>query len=206
MEKHVSFRCGDLELSGLFHRAEGTRGAVITHPHPLYGGDMYNPVVAAITRAYQKKGYTTLRFDFRGTGASQGTHGSGIGEQDDVAAALDFLFTMGVEHADLAGYSFGAWICALCAARLENVDGVILVAPPVEFSDFKDVASVPGLRGVIVGEKDEFAPVGRIAELVPGWNGDATVSVIKGADHFLAGFDHQLGEILASMIPGAVLP
>ncbi|MDP4978699.1 MAG: alpha/beta hydrolase, partial [Desulfobacterales bacterium] len=77
----MCIRSGDLELEGLFESGRTTRGVVITHPHPLYGGNMYNPVVDAIRRAYRLKGVATLRFNFRGTGESEGQHDNGVGEQ-----------------------------------------------------------------------------------------------------------------------------
>jgi hypothetical protein len=68
MEQRVEIACGELRLEGALERAAGTQGVVITHPHPLYGGDMDNPVVAAIRLAFRRKGFTTLRFNFRGVG------------------------------------------------------------------------------------------------------------------------------------------
>ena len=117
MEEKVCIRSGDLELEGLFESGRTTRGAVITHPHPLYGGNMHNPVVDAIRRAYRMKGVATLRFNFRGTGESEGQHDNGVGEQDDVLAALSFLTESGFQPVDVAGYSFGAWVNALTLQR-----------------------------------------------------------------------------------------
>lgn len=96
MEEKVCFRSGDFELEGLFESGHTARGVVITHPHPLYGGDMHNPVVETIRRAYRMKGVATLRFNFRGTGESEGQHDNGVGEQDDVLAALSFLMESGI--------------------------------------------------------------------------------------------------------------
>lgn len=96
MEEKVCFRSGDFELEGLFESGHTARGVVITHPHPLYGGDMHNPVVETIRRAYRMKGVATLRFNFRGTGESEGQHDNGVGEQDEVLAALSFLMESGI--------------------------------------------------------------------------------------------------------------
>lgn len=101
MEEKISFLSGDYELEGLFAKVSGDKGVVITHPHPLYGGDMYNPVVNTIASAYQKNGFATLRFNFRGVGKSQGNYDDGIGEQKDVNSAILYLSEMGIKKAFL---------------------------------------------------------------------------------------------------------
>src|SRR6056297_3045783 len=109
-ETPVIFESEGLILEGRIVYRDPGRAAVVTHPHPQYGGDMQNPVVQSITRVYQKKGYTTLRFNFRGTGKSQGRYAGGKGEVRDLAAAFAFLEKQGYAAIDLAGYSFGAWV------------------------------------------------------------------------------------------------
>ena len=96
MEHRVTFRCRDLELEGLWAATSPTSAAIITHPHPLYGGDMGNAVVETISKAYRNKGWSTLRFNFRGVGNSEGHFDSGIGEQEDLAAAIAFLKGNGI--------------------------------------------------------------------------------------------------------------
>src|SRR5215831_13958175 len=89
-------------------------GLVICHPHPLYGGDMANPVVVRAGEVARELGVVTLRFNFRGVGRSTGVRGAGIGEQEDLKAALDLLrshLPRGLPFA-LGGYSFGAWVAA----------------------------------------------------------------------------------------------
>ncbi|MFZ5564350.1 MAG: alpha/beta hydrolase [Thermodesulfobacteriota bacterium] len=200
MEQKISIECGDLLLSGLFDEGHDKKGVVITHPHPLYGGNMYNPVVETIARAYRAMGYATLRFDFRGTGASTGQFDDGEGEQEDVAAAFLWLLSRGMDQVDLSGYSFGAWVIARCVPRLDVAGNVILVAPPVNFVSFDDVGPIPRLAGVVTGEMDELAPPDRIAALLPAWNKTARLSVIEGADHFFWGCDRELQERLEEMI------
>src|SRR5437667_332565 len=98
-------------------------GLVVCHPHPLYGGDMHNPVVVRVAEVAQGLGVATLRFNFRGVGASGGVHGEGKAEQDDVVAALEML--AGRLPADrpigLAGYSFGGWVSARVAMAAERI-------------------------------------------------------------------------------------
>ncbi|MEW6079537.1 MAG: alpha/beta fold hydrolase [Thermodesulfobacteriota bacterium] len=196
MEEAVFFKCGDIRLSGLMHRGNRDRAAVITHPHPLYGGDMHNFVVETVSRACWSAGYSTLRFNFRGTGQSQGEYSGGVEEQDDVAAAVSYLTETGCSQIDLAGYSFGAWVCALGAHKYGKINRMVLVSPPVAFVDFKGIASLPSLAAVVTGSDDEFAPPDIIRAMIPAWNPGARFHVIDGADHFYFGYDRELEKII----------
>jgi len=123
MEESISFLSESYQLEGLLDKSSIDNGVVITHPHPLYGGDMNNFIVDLIVRAYQKKGFTTLRFNFRGTGKSQGNYDDGTGEQEDVRAAIATLSKMDIKKIDLAGYSFGAWVNALAIGKSDFIFG-----------------------------------------------------------------------------------
>src|SRR5215469_10778097 len=92
-EERTSFSSGDLTLEGMIARPDSTveHGAVVCHPHPLYGGSMFNNVVEAVLQAMWRLGWGTLRFNFRGVGRSEGAHGAGSGEADDAVAAVNFL-------------------------------------------------------------------------------------------------------------------
>ena len=133
MEERVFFHSGVFKIEGLLDRQYTDRAAVVTHPHPLYGGDMYNYVVETIAEGFRAKGVGTLRFNFRGVGGSRGSYGNGIGEQEDVAGAFAFLAERGKSRIDLAGYSFGAWVstqAALSPAIQERLSRLVLVSPP----------------------------------------------------------------------------
>jgi len=182
-------------LEGLLCSGTTGRSVVAAHPHPLYGGDMTNNVVESIVSAYQKKGHASLRFNFRGVGASTGDYDDGIGEQSDLAAAVKFLKGQGIETVDLAGYSFGAWVIAKAAAGIPS-NGNIMVAPPVDMMPFDDTVSIPNLKLVVTGNRDEFAPVDRIKVLTAAWNPTAAFEIIDGADHFFFGYSHRLVDIL----------
>jgi len=196
MAEKITFAsaCGNLE--SLLDAGTRQKGAVITHPHPLYGGDMYNPVVEAIETAYRKAGFSTLRFNFRGTGNSAGTHDNGVGERDDVAAAVAYLKNEGVESIHLSGYSFGAWVNAMAVQNKLVVDGMTMVAPPVAFIDFADGIRLPGLAKVVAGSRDEFAPPDMIRPLLANWNRDAEMEIIDGADHFFFSYLDELTRTL----------
>ena len=200
MEEKVCFRSGDFELEGLFESGRTARGVVITHPHPLYGGDMHNPVVDAIRRVYRMKGFATLRFNFRGTGESEGQHDNGIGEQVDVLAALSFLTGSGFQPVDLAGYSFGAWVNALTLQREGRTENLVMVSPPVAFIDFASIGRLPGLRLVVTGSRDEIAPSDVIRQMLPTWNPSAHFDIIDGSDHFYSRHTRQLEDVLGRHI------
>jgi alpha/beta superfamily hydrolase len=176
-------------------------GIVVCHPHPLYGGDMENPVVVRIAEVCDDLGLATLRFNFRGVGRSAGAHDGGAGEQRDVEAALAHLAGLvGAGHPlALAGYSFGATVAAGLAPRYAGLTGLALVAPPlarVDNGPFAGLAAFGERLLLVAGTHDEICPVDaltRLGEALPG----ATLAVIDGANHFFFGKLFPLGEAVA---------
>jgi alpha/beta superfamily hydrolase len=128
-------------------------------------------------------------------GASTGNYDEGIGEQADLATAVKFLKGQGIATVDLAGYSFGAWVISKAAVSIP-ANGIIMVSPPLDMMEFDENIRIPGLKLVIAGSRDEFAPVDRIRKLSATWNPAAAFEVIDGADHFFFGYSHRLAEIL----------
>ncbi len=202
MEK-ITFTSGDLVLEGLYTGASSDRGVVVTHPHPLYGGDMYNPVVQTVADAYIQAGFSCLQFNFRGVGRSTGQFDNGRGEQGDVIAAVSWLTDRGSVDIGLAGYSFGSWVNAHIAVEMAPVAHQIMVSPPVAFIDFADVKQIPTLRFVVTGERDDIAPPGMVEPLVPGWNPDAKMDIIPDADHFYGGCFDRLKEVVSAFLGAA---
>ncbi len=197
MEEKIIFMSEEYEIEGLFEKNDGEKGVVITHPHPLYGGDMYNYVVEAILRAYKKSGYATLRFNFRGTGKSHGEYGNGIGEQKDVMAAISYLFeNTDADIVDLAGYSFGAWVNSKVGCQDGLVQNMVMVSPPAGFMDFQPISPMPCLKLLVIGDRDDIASADLVKDMVPEWNPKARLEVIKGADHFYSGHLGNLQIIL----------
>jgi alpha/beta superfamily hydrolase len=198
-EQPVSLTVGaDLSLEArLALPPSPTAGVVICHPHPLYGGDMENPVVVRVQEVCAGLGLATLRFNFRGVGASGGVHGGGVGEQEDAAAALDTLAkAIGGGALAIAGYSFGARIAALVGGRDGRIGGVALIAPPLAMYDFGflEDTRVPTL--VVAGTRDQYCPPDDFARFTAGrpW---VTATAIEGADHFFFGKLFPLGEAVA---------
>lgn len=192
---------GPFTLEGVLTRGTGTRGIIIAHPHPLYGGDMHNPVVKTVARTFATAGYTTLRFNFRGTGNSRGEFADGEGEIDDLLAAREHLITTGIENITLTGYSFGAWVIvnAAAAGKLGN-EPQILISPPAAMLPFANNLKLPYLKQVITGELDQIAPPEPIKKLINNWNPDADFSVIPDCDHFFHSFQLDLSVILKEII------
>jgi alpha/beta superfamily hydrolase len=201
-EELIFFMAGANKIEGLLQTKPGDKGVVITHPHPLYGGSMHNNVVESLVQTYQQAEYTTLRFNFRGVGGSQGEYDNGQGEQEDVNAALHYLAEQGKNVVDLAGYSFGAWVNTLTRPSVNAVQRMIMVSPPVAFLDFGPPQSIPQLRLVIAGNGDEIAPPELIETILPNWNSSARLEIIEGADHFYGTYTAELESILTNYLAG----
>jgi len=199
-EERVLLESMGVKIEALVDLSKGHGAVVVTHPHPLYGGDMYNNVVESIARAYRERGFSTLRLNFRGVGRSEGQYDQGIGEQEDVAAALRYFHDMGKNSIDLAGYSFGAWVNALGLSRFTQAGRMIMVSPPVNFIDFTFFSKSPKLKLVIAGSKDDIGSASMIEEMLPGWNPDAIFKVIQGADHFYLGKTSELDGIIQGFL------
>jgi alpha/beta superfamily hydrolase len=184
----------ELVLEGIFIRGADADapGAVIAPPHPLYGGSMTSPVVGETAFACQRAGYATLRFEWRGVGASAGTPSGDAADADaDYGAALAHLADTVSGPLLAAGYSFGAAAALRCAAREPPVRRLILVAPPVAMLDASALAGFRGSALVLTGEHDGYAPPAALRAALANAP-RCTLEVIPGADHF---FQDGLAEI-----------
>ena len=155
---------------------------------------MDSPVVARIVEVCLRRGLATLRFNFRGVGASTGRHEDGQGEQEDIRASLAHLESSlgGGARVALAGYSFGAAIAAVVAATTP-VAGLALVAPPLRVAEVRLPSAITGPVLVVVGAEDQYCPAAALETMRAGLPA-ATVIVIEGADHFFFGSLVPLGE------------
>jgi len=201
METEVHFISSGHRLVGRLHEGD-SQAVVITHPHSLYGGNLHSPVVETIAICFRKLGYTTLRFNFRGVGGSQGRYDEGRGEQEDVRQAIAFLQARGFEAIELSGYSFGTWVNAHVAANHPTCLRLTMVSPPTAFMDFRKIQFLPGLTLAITGSRDDIAPPDMLQRIVPIWNPAANLEVVSGADHFFV--DHL--EPLAEMLQKGLAP
>ena len=204
MEEKVSIPGPGVTLEGRLSVGAAPGGAVITHPHPLFGGDMTNNVVLTAVRALTARNLSALRFNFRGVGRSTGTYGGGIEEADDLAAALTFLKSRTPGPHYVVGYSFGAAVAGRALLKDMRPDGAIFIAPPIAFMDLSFLPRVPGLRLIIVGSRDELCPLPSLTALMaqsPPPPGETPaplveVKVIDGADHFFGHGEAELFRVL----------
>jgi alpha/beta superfamily hydrolase len=201
MEEAVSIPGPGITLEGRLWPGAAPGGAIITHPHPLFGGDMANNVVLTAVRALAARGLATLRFNFRGVGRSTGTYGGGIDEVDDVAAALAFLQSRTSGPYYVVGYSFGAAVAGRALLQGLAADGAICIAPPIAFMDLTFLSRVPGLRLILAGDRDELCPLASLQALMaesqpPPRGTPAEIRVIAGADHF---FSHGEAELFREL-------
>jgi uncharacterized protein len=207
-EAPVTFSSGDLTLEGLLAKPDGfnaARGGVICHPHPLYGGSMYNNVVDAVLEAMWSMQWATLRFNFRGVGQSEGAHGGGAGEADDAIAALKFLTSQPGVQAEtpvLAGYSFGAMAAVGAAPRVANLGALLLVALPIKMADPMALKDLGKPIILAAGDSDTYCPAPQLQAVHKDLGARAQVKIIKGADHFFGGHEEDLAEALSAMLKG----
>lgn len=173
---------------------------VLTHPHPLYGGDMHNLVPATLARRLPDRGLATVRINFRGVGSSTGTHGGGAREVDDIVAAI----TAGADHLPglpiaAVGYSFGADV--LLAVEDRRLRAVVAVAPPLAVLPIDDLRRPRGAAPMLVlsAEHDQFCTAADAREKVADWP-STTVSAVGGADHFLAGAMGRVEDAVVSFL------
>ncbi len=197
MEEEVSIPGPGITLEGRLSVGAAPGGAVITHPHPLFGGSMANNVVWAAVRARTARNLSAQRFNFRGVGRSTGAYGGGLDEADDVAAALEFLKSRVPGPYYLVGYSFGAAVAGRALLKGLAADGAVFIAPPIAFMDLGFLPRVPGLRLILVGDRDDLCPLPSLEALLadhPPLPGEtpAAVKVIQGADHFFGGAEEIL--------------
>ena len=164
--------------------------ALILHPHPQGGGTMNDRITQALYKTFVRRGFATLRFNFRGVGRSQGVFDNGIGELSDAASALDYLQAMNPnsKHCWVAGFSFGAWIGMQLLMRRPEITGFISVSPPANIYDFSFLAPCPSSGLIINGTADKVAPPKDTTTLVNKLHEQKGITIthtqIEGADHF----------------------
>jgi len=201
-EEKILIQSTEIQLEGLMsiHEALPLKGGMICcHPHPQYGGDMYNPVVTTGVETAFEEGFATLRFNFRGVGGSGGSYGEGIGEKEDVLAAIEYL-RLKIEDAHppliLFGYSFGAWVGLPIAVGDERIKGMVTVAPPLEMFDFGFLKGCKKRKLIISGERDLFCPVTDLEKWFKDLEEPKSLTIIQGADHFFFFHTHLLRQPL----------
>lgn len=205
-EEHVFFSSGPLELEGVVSIPTGdsTRpGVIVCHPHPLYGGDMYNNVVTGVAAALADGGCVVLRFNFRGVSQSEGRYAEGVGEVDDAIAAARYLSEQKyVSQGKLAsvGYSFGAWIGLKAASKYPNIRAAVAISPPLSVYDFSIVAELEIPILVVSGGDDHLCPAEALDSMYDNIKSPKERSIFKGVDHFFQDSELKLGECVRKFL------
>lgn len=176
--------------------------ALVLHPHPQFGGNMNHKIVYETFYNFQRRGFSVLRFNFRGVGRSQGVFDNGVGELSDAAAALDWLQQTkpNAPYCWIAGFSFGAWIAMQLLMRRPEIAGFISIAPPANMYDFSFLAPCPSSGILIHGTADRVVPEADVDKLYDRLAAQKGIIVdhekIPGANHF---FEGKLDELMATI-------
>jgi alpha/beta superfamily hydrolase len=183
--RHVDLFSSAGRLEALYRELQDPAGvAVVCHPHPLGGGTLHNKVVFRAARGLEAANVATLRFNFRGVGASAGTHDEGDGEQSDVMAAIDWIVK---KHPGkklfVGGFSFGSWVASRVACELSYVDAIFLIGTPVNKYDFSYLRHCEKPMLLLHGTQDEHGELAKFEKLVPQIRNAESV-IVTGADHF----------------------
>jgi alpha/beta superfamily hydrolase len=209
-ETRVDFPSGGLVLEGILAIPEATEhrpAVIVCHPHPLYGGSMDNNVVSGVCEALTHASLISFRFNFRGVGESQGEFSHGIGEQEDVEAAISFISTVrevDSEKIGIAGYSAGAGFALLVGFKDARIKALAAISPPLSMFDFDFLKACPKPKLLISGSKDDLIPAEQFLEFCHRLPEPKECENIKGADHFWWGYESRLAEEVAAFFTRAL--
>ena len=204
----VIFNGPDGRLEGRYHQSKKPDApiAIVLHPHPLHGGNMNNRVVFIMFNNFVERGFSVLRFNFRGVGRSQGAFDNGVGELSDAAYAFDWMqqFNSNSPFCWIGGYSFGALISMQLMMRRPEIEGFVSISPPAGTEDFSFLAPCPSSGLIIHGDKDTHVPLDAVKKLAQKLDGQKNISVnlsiVKGADHFYKDNMDNLSKEVASYL------
>ena len=188
----VIFNGPDGRLEGRYQHSRRANApiALILHPHPQQGGTMNNKVVFEVYQTFVRRGFSTLRFNFRGVGRSQGEYDEGGGELSDAASALDWLQVANPDASQcwVSGFSFGAWICMQLLMRRPEINSFIALAPPANKYDFAFLAPCPASGLIVHGADDNMVPGESVDTLSKKLASQKRITIdyqiIDGANHF----------------------
>jgi alpha/beta superfamily hydrolase len=187
-----------------------THAALVCHPHPLFGGTLHNKVVFHAMKALNSFGFPVLRFNFRGAGLSAGEHAHGVGEVEDVRAALNWLeneFTLPIVF---AGFSFGAAVGLRAAYSEDRVRALIALGLPAaavenRVYDFEFLRSSTKPKLFVSGSRDQFGPAGKLEALVATFADPKKLVRIEAADHFFEGRLREMREAIGTWVKEVVV-
>ena len=198
IRQNIMFPSGDLALEGTLHlpSEEGRfPGVVICHPHPRYGGDMYNVIIATMAQSLCNAGIAALRFNFRGVDMSEGSFDGGNGEIQDAEEALNYLSlseNVDASRVGIAGYSFGAAVAMAAASRSNLAQAIVSIACPSRVFNEMSAQEMLLPKLLILGEHDHDFPAQQFKFMARRYSDPKQVEIIGGADHFFGGHVAQV--------------
>jgi uncharacterized protein len=197
-EAYVKFPSGELTLEGYINLPDSHGpfpAVVICHPHPLYGGDMFDSVVVAVSASLEQKNIAFLRFNFRGVGASEGKYSGGAGEKKDAAAAIDFVSKMpeiDPEKIGIVGYSFGGGVAFAVAMKNVSVKALALISPVMPDSGWTKLGAYTNPKLYVLGDSDEYFPLVAYERMIKETLKPGEYAIFQNTGHIC-------GEILGAM-------
>ena len=203
-QSSIAFRSNALTLEGVLsvpgELSPPFPGVLVCHPHPLFGGNMDNPVIVAICRALDQKGMASLRFNFRGVGDSEGSFSNGPQEREDLKASLHvFKRWPGINGGRLgiAGYSFGASVILGGLVKYKAARALALVSSPISAVQRSAIAKDKRHKLFLVGDKDHIVSPSRLEEALKDVKEPVEYYVLPGADHSLRGQESAVASHVA---------
>jgi hypothetical protein len=206
-ETRMRFPCGDLILEGIVTVPDGNGpfpGVVVCHPSPYRGGEMDNNIVVPVCLTLGQASIASLRFNFRGVGASEGKFAEGVGEKEDAVAAISYLSSLDAVDKNmigLCGYSFGGAVALEVAPHDARVKALALISPDI--STYAPLKQYARPKLIVCGGADQFVSIialQRLAEEMPPPN---DFELIAGADHFWSGFESRVAARVAAFFLNA---
>ena len=194
----VSFLSGELSLEGIVAIPEGTGRSpaiIICHPHPLYGGSMDNNVVCGLSETLTQASFASFKFNFRGVLGSQGEFGQGIGEQEDVKAAISFIITLkevDSQRIGLVGYSAGAGFALPVGSSHGRIKALAAASPPLNMFNFQFLKRSPKPKLLISGSRDDFTAADEFLGFCQTLAEPKQCEIVEGADHFWWEYESHL--------------
>ena len=197
---------GKIEAKYSHNNKDDSPIVILLHPDPSKGGTMHTKIIFKLYKIFIEAGFSTIRFNFRGVGKSEGLYDDGEGELSDAACVLDWIqqYNTNSKKCWVAGFSFGAWIAMQLLMRRPEITDFISISPPANLRDFSFLAPCPSSGLFVHGDKDNIASYDSTKILVEKLQQQKKVNIkfkpIKGADHFYENFSSDFEGVIKDYI------